>query len=85
MATFNSAVYVLCPHVSVGLLALVHGDFSKAVAACTWHRQTDRFASYIMKQVEKAEWPHNHSKNIFLNGDTKPQYIYNHKLRAKGE
>jgi len=48
-------------------------------------RQTDRFASYIMKQMEKAEWPHSHSKNIFLNGDTKPQYIYNHKLRAKGE
>jgi len=48
-------------------------------------RQTDRFASYLMKQMEMAEWPHIYSKNIFLIGDTKPHYIYNPKVTAKGE
>jgi len=70
--------------VSVGLLALMNGDFSKAVAAMYLAR-TDRFAAYIMKQMEMTEWPHNYSKNIFLIGDTNPQYIYNHKLIDKGE
>jgi hypothetical protein len=84
LATFNGAVHVLCSHVSVGLLAFVNGDFSKAVAAM-YLAQTDRFAAYIMKQMEMAEWPHTYSKNIFVIGDTKLQYIYNHKLTAKGE
>jgi len=39
LATLNGAVHVLCSHMSVGLLALLYGDFSKAVAAFIWHRQ----------------------------------------------
>jgi len=35
--------------------------------------------------MEMAEWPRNYTKNIFLIGDTEPQYIYNHKLTGKRE
>jgi hypothetical protein len=56
-------------------------------SAKQWLRSfgTDRFASYIMEQTEMAEWPCSYSKNIFLIGNTKPQYILNHKLTSKGE
>jgi hypothetical protein len=48
-------------------------------SGCIYLAPMDSFAPYIMKQMEMAECSCNYSKNIFLIGATKPQYIYNHK------